>query len=444
MKYINLLLFLVLYQFTSGQTAVDTLKLSNVNQYVKIDSIRISGNDITEKLIILREMTFTEGDEVNSKIIDYNRERIYSLGLFNYVNLYLLKKQQDTVLLIDVYEKWYIYLFPFMSFNGGDFKNLTYGIKFRLENFRGLNETINANFAFGYDPMISLSYNNPTLFFDEDIGFGFEISYKDFANKSKNAEALIGKEFEYTFYTAAVSFSKRINNFNLLTLEPRYTYVESGVPVVSEQITASSTQIDRALILRMNYVYDSRDLKQFPKSGLYSSVDFTHKGFGINDISYNIFKVDLRQYNLLNDALTFRWRVNYRSTFGKNVPYYDYSFFGYEDYVRGHSSDEIEGTQYLLNSIELSYAIIDEWDFSLTLPLIPKNLTSLRIGLNFNIFADAGTTFDDFEELRFNNFLSGYGVGLNILFLPFNSLRLEYAFDEYMNGEALIGLGFSF
>jgi len=443
MKFINFLLFLLLYQFTMGQTVSDTLQLINESQYIKIDSIRITGNEITDKSIILREMTFGEGDEVNNKIIDFNRERIYSLGLFNYVNLYVLEEQQDTVLLIDVYEKWYIYIFPFLYFNGGEFENPTYGLKFRLENFRGLNETINANFALGYDPTISVSYFNPNLFFDEDIGFGFEISSQDFTNKSKNAEALIGKEFEYTFYTAAVSFSKRINQFNLFTVEPRYSYVETGVPI-SKQITASSTPIDRTISFRMNYVYDSRDLKQFPKTGLYSLVDFTHKGFGINDISYNILEVDLRQYNLLVDDITMRWRVNYRSTFGKNVPYYDYSFFGYDEYVRGHRSDEIEGAQYLLNSIELSYTIIDKWDFSMNLPLIPRSLTSVLIGINFNIFADAGTTFDDFEELRFNNFLSGYGIGVNILVLPFNSLRLEYAFDEYMNGEALIGVGFSF
>ncbi len=444
MKFINLLLFVMMYQLVSGQTTIDTLKLTDKNQYVKIDSIRISGNDITEEFIILREMTFSEGDKVNNKIIDFNRERIYSLGLFNYVNLYLLEEQQDTVLLIDVYEKWYIYPLPFLYFNGSEFNNPTYGINFRLENFRGRNETVNAFFAFGYDPTISVSYYNPTFFFDEGIGYGFKINYKDFANKSKNAELFVGTEFEYTFYSAAISFSKRINQFNLLTLEPRYTYVESTVPIVSKQITASSTPIDRALSLSMNYIYDSRDLKQFPKTGLYTLVGFTHKGFGINDISYNILEVDLRQYNLLSDFLTFRWRVNYRSAFGKNVPYYDYSFFGYEEYIRGHSSDKAEGAQYFLNSIEFSYTIVDEWNISIKLPLIPQNLTSVRIGLNFNIFADAGTTFDDFEELRFNNFLSGYGFGLNILVLPFNSLRLEYAFDEYMNGEALVGIGFSF
>ncbi|KUG24866.1 hypothetical protein ASZ90_005327 [hydrocarbon metagenome] len=53
-------------------------------------------------------------------------------------------------------------------------------------------------------------------------------------------------------------------------------------------------------------------------------------------------------------------------------------------------------------------------------------------------------TFDNLDEVKLNNFVSGYGVGLNILFLPFNSVRFEYAFDEYMNGEFIFGLGFSF
>lgn len=442
MKFISLFSFLFIVQLLHGQT-VDTLKLTDENQYVVIDSIKITGNETTEEFIILREMTITAGDEVNIKDISFNRERIYSLGLFNYVNSYLIREKETTTLQIDVYEKWYLYPFPFLFFNGGQFKNPTYGVNFRLENFRGRNETLNAYIALGYDPAVSLSYSNPALIFDADIGLGVSVGYQDFTNKSYNAEQIVGKEFEYTFYSGVVSLSKRIDQFNMFTLVPSYTYVETDVPV-SKKITASSKSIDRVLGLSAEYSYDSRDLKQFPKSGLFSYLRLSHNGFGINGISYNILRFDFRQYNELIRDVTARWRMTYRNAFGKNVPYYNYSFFGYDEYVRGHRDDKTEGLQYFLGSFEMSYAIVNEWDLSLDLPLLPKRLTSTRIGVNFNIFADAGTTFNKFNELQFNSFSSGYGLGLNILFLPYNSIRFEYAFDEYMNEEFLIGLGFSF
>ena len=441
MKFISLLFFLILGQLHYAQ--VDTLKLSDEHQYVKIDSIKIIGNDITEEFIILREMTFSIDDEVNIKDIEYNRERIYSLGLFNYVNLYVLHNEEENTLLIDVYEKWYLYPFPFVFFNGGEFKNPTYGVNFKLENFRGRNETLNAYIALGYDPSVFLNYYNPALLFNNDIGMGIELGYRDFGNKSYNAERIVGEDFEYTFYSGAISFSKRINQFNLVQISPSFTYIETDA-YISNSITASETSIDRVPALTAAYLYDSRDLKQFPKSGVYSLVELTHKGFGVGNISYNTFYLDFRQYNELIKDITARWRVTYRNAFGDVVPYYDYSFFGYEEYVRGHREDEMEGLQFVLGSFEMSYAILNEWDFSLDLPLLPKRLTSTRIGVNFNIFADAGATFNKFDELLLNSFISGYGFGLNILFLPYNSVRFEYAFDEYMNGEFLVGLGFSF
>ncbi|PKL81550.1 MAG: hypothetical protein CVV24_14660, partial [Ignavibacteriae bacterium HGW-Ignavibacteriae-3] len=63
---------------------IDSLKLAD-NEAVRIDSIRISGNDITEEFIILRELTFQIGDTVSGKTLKYNRERVYSLRLFNHV-----------------------------------------------------------------------------------------------------------------------------------------------------------------------------------------------------------------------------------------------------------------------------------------------------------------------------------------------------------------------
>ncbi|MDZ7763546.1 MAG: POTRA domain-containing protein [Melioribacteraceae bacterium] len=85
MKIAILILFLV--QLLSAQV-IDTLYLSSENQFVEVDSIAIEGNDITEEFIILREMSIVEGDRVNSNLINYDRERIYSLGLFNYVDLH--------------------------------------------------------------------------------------------------------------------------------------------------------------------------------------------------------------------------------------------------------------------------------------------------------------------------------------------------------------------
>lgn len=438
----NFFLLLTLISSIVYGQKVDTLRLS-AGQSIVIDSILIKGNSITEDFIILRELTFEEGDTVDHKILEYNRERVYSLALFNYVDFFVINESSKNKLLIEVFEKWYLYPIPFLYFNEDNFKNATYGISFLLQNFRGRNESISAYLAFGYDPTYSLRYTNPWLNYKHKIILRTALSYQDFGNKSYNAEDLYGDDFEYKIVSVDLTLGKRLNQFNELYLHLGYNYVEapaSGLP----QITASGNAVDRIPYLGFEYLHDTRDLKLFPREGNYSSVQFLHNGFDNQNISYNIFRFDFRQYRELFHNLTVRWRFDYRNAFGPTVPFYDYSYLGYDEYVRGHRDNDEEGKQRLLGSAEFSYTLIKEWKLSLDLPVLPKSLTSTRIGVNINIFVDAGTTFNEFEELFLNRFNSGYGLGLNILFLPHNSIRFEYAVDEYMNGEIIIGTGFSF
>ena len=76
--------------------SLDTLVVKG-NQKVRIDSIKISGNNVTKDFIIRRELTISEGDSVTEKIIDYNRERIFSLRLFTNVKMFVYESDKKNV-----------------------------------------------------------------------------------------------------------------------------------------------------------------------------------------------------------------------------------------------------------------------------------------------------------------------------------------------------------
>lgn len=154
--------------------------------------------------------------------------------------------------------------------------------------------------------------------------------------------------------------------------------------------------------------------------------------------------MDFRGYQTILGDLSSKVRLFHRRTFGKLVPLYDYSYLGYSERIRGHSNNFIEANNSILTSAELSYPLLSEWNFSIKLPLIPQNLTSARVAIHFNLFADAGTVFNNGQPLIPRKFYSGYGVGLILLFLPYNALRLEYAINELGKGEVLFATGFSF
>lgn len=434
------LLFICAANFLYAENT-DSLRI--VTQKFVADSIIIHGNDITEEYIIIRELTFQVGDSVNRKELHFNRERIFSLGLFNRVEVNNDTSNSRNTIRIDVNESWYIYPIPFWYVMNGDFKKSTYGINFTFRNFRGRNQTLRAQLGLGYDSFFSLNFDNPSLVYKSGIGMGFGLSYYKYINRNLEAEKLVGKEFDYKIFGAYLSFYKRFDQFNLSGLSSGFSYREALVEP-GKGITASSKSIDRYPYVTLFYFYDSRDLKLFSDYGFYASASITHKGFGLNSISYNVFETDIRQYLSFTEQLTAKFRANLRHTFGKLIPYYDYSFLGYTEKIRGHYKDYMEGHNSLLSSVELSLPILSEWNISLKLPLIPQSLTSARVGIYLTTFFDTGTTFDNNHRIKLEKFYSGYGFGLTFLVLPYNAFRFEYAINELGKGEFVIASGFSF
>ena len=154
---------------------------------IKIDSISITGNDITEEFVILREIDIEEGEFVNNKILDFNKERIFSLGLFNRVKINLIDRTSFVEMNIEVSESWYIYPLPFLKLRDNTIARATYGLIVLYKNFRGRNETIKAVVTAGLDPTFGLSYYNPVLLTGSDLMFE-GISLQSFLNINPPAD----------------------------------------------------------------------------------------------------------------------------------------------------------------------------------------------------------------------------------------------------------------
>ena len=434
-RKIIIVLFLIISNL-AGQDFVDE------SDPIIVDSIRITGNTTTEEHIILRELDFGIGDTISQNSILFNKERVFSLGIFNKVEMYVAKDSTINVLNIDVTESWYIYPLPFLRLRENSFKRSSYGLGVLYKNFRGRNETLWALITFGFDPTYMLYYYNPVLITGKNLTFGLSLGFTDLENRSISSEILNGQEFSYNYIHGQISFGYRINQYNMITHSSLYEYVE--LPEKISTLSGSNENIDRTFSMGLTYEYDNRNLKQFSNNGTFGKFDIIHKGFGINNISYNILMADVRQYNIVFGDLTTKWRGAYRGTFGSSIPFYALSLLGDDEYIRGHRFNKREGNNYLITSLEVNYPIIKELDFSLDLPLLPKNLTSARIGLYTNIFVDSGTTFNNGEALKIRSVDTGWGLGLTLLILPYNAIRFEYAFNELSRGEFILETGFSF
>ena len=412
------------------------------NYSVVIDSIVIEGNDITENYIILRELTFKTGDTLNPKLASYNRERIYSLDIFNEVKLKPFEYENKNFLLITIEESWYIYPIPFITLKDRDWSKLSYGLRLRLKNFRGRNETLSGIFGLGYDPSFNFFYTNPNLVYSLDLFASLQLGYAEINNESKIAEELADNDFTQKLYYGKFIFGKRFGLYHRLSVSLGLDYIET--PFYIKGISASNQRIDRTIILGFTYNYDTRDLAQYATNGIFALVNYEFKGMGINNVDYKISYLDFREYRRLFGDLTGKWRFATRHTNGK-VPFYDNSFIGLRERLRGHWTDLQEGNDYYVGSLEFNYYILSDYRLNLYfIPWLPKSLLSYRVGLVGELFVDTGTTRFNGQPLTLKQFNTGYGTGISILFLPYFISRLEFALNEIGNSEFIFDLSASF
>lgn len=439
MRYIKIVIFIFLLTEISLAYNFDK---SDTTKSIKINSIKILGNRTTEEHIILRELDFKVDDIVSQSQLAYNQERVFSLGIFSKVKFDLNKINQNTDLVIRIEESWYIYPFPYLVLRENSLKRSSYGMGVLYKNFRGRNETLWALVTFGYDPTYLLSYYNPVLVQGSNFTFGFELGYTDLDNRNIASEILNGSHFSYNYIYGSFSIGYRLNQFNQISHTSKYEYL--NMPETVTELSASGSNIDRIFSMALAYELDNRNLKQFSNDGTYASVILNHKGFGINDILYNVFTADIRKYNMVYGDFAAKWRGLFRSTFGKSIPFYALSLLGDQEYIRGHRFSKREGNNYFLTSLEFNYPIIKATDLQFDLPLLPKSLTAARIGLYANLFFDTGETFNNGETPNIKNLDSGWGFGITLLVLPYNAIRFEYAFNESNESEFIIETGFSF
>ena len=436
-------LIIIFLCFTTTIKPIDGDTLYFKGDYsVVIDSIVIKGNEQTEDFIILRELTFGVGDTLNPKIAEYNRERIYSLDIFNFVHLRPFETNQEIILLIDIEESWYIYPLPFITLKDRDWEKISYGVGVLIKNFRGRNETLRGKLALGFDPSLNFSYQNPNLAHELNLFTSFEIGFNNVSNRSETAEDIAGEEFSQDFYFGKIVFGKRFGLFHRFGITVGYDYVET--PFYIEGINASDQRIDRTVILGFGYNFDTRDLRQFPTNGIFAFVNYELKGMGVNGINYRVGYLDFREYRQIIGGLSAKWKAAVRLTNG-NVPYYDYSYLGLGTRIRGYWNDQMEGNDLFFGSVELDYYLVQDYRLDLYwIPLLPKSLLSYRVGLAAELFIDTGTTRLNGEPLTLKQFSTGYGAGMYFLLLPYFVFRLDLAFDEKGNSQWIFDLGTSF
>lgn len=404
-----------------------------------ITSFAVFGNELTKPEIILRELTVRVGDSIDVREIEYSRNRIYSLGLFNRVDI-TWPPLDSTIVLIEVDERWFLYPVPMAGIVERNWDNWYYGLGVKHDNFRGRNEKLFAGFVLGYNPWVSLSYVNPWILGESQMFMETSFAWSRVVNKSMRSQGE-GPNFHEIHYRVYDAIGKRLDQFRSVWLTATFDYVE-----VTEKRTGrtlSESGIDRYLSIGIGAKHDTRNLAEYPTEGVFSFVNITKKGVGFGPVDMTTWAADARVYKNLYKGVSLATRVFAKLNSGPAVPNYQHVYFGYSERIRGHFNQEVEGENLAGGFAELRLPIVPH--VYVHIPEVPiRQFATWRLGLYAAVFADAGLVWDRKQRPDWAGLSRGIGAGLHVL-LPYGTVfRIDRAWNEHGAGEWIFDLGASF
>jgi outer membrane protein assembly factor BamA len=402
-----------------------------------VSKIVVVGNESTREYVILREMSLKVGAPLDSLAMDRDKKQIYSLQLFNKVDLdYTVEGNQATVF-VRVSERWYIFPIPIVGFKYHDLKKPYYGAALVHQNFRGRNEKIMASAVFGYDGWFNLAYQNPKLTSDDDIFLRSHIGFSHVKNQNTSEG-----EYDQKVSVGSVTVGKRHGLYMMVLGFAGYDQWEVSDP--QPGWTVSPMGKDRFITLGAAFRYDRRDIHEYTMAGEYIAIAVTKYGLGESDVNLFRYGLDVRDYEPLGNDVSICGRIFGSFLSGGISPTYLHEYFGHGDRIRGYYSTVLEGEDILGSSVELRVSILKPRYETVSISFLPPEFRIWRYGLYAGVFADAGTTWFRTDQVLKGPWYAGYGAGLHFL-LPYSFvLRTEYAFNQHGRGQFVLGIGASF
>lgn len=479
MKYLLLLIILSYYvlfptDFLFSQTGTDTynsdqndsLQKQFEDNALKIDSmdlivssIIITGNKITKEDIITREMSLKKGSKFTLKKYSDDIQNIYNLALFTKVDLIPVPvNDKEIALNVDVQERWYILPLPSGGIEDGEWKKVWLGMNLRWDNFRGRNERANLGFRVFYNPSVSLGYYVPWIGDKLHLFMGIGGSWQRQRNKSLDA---VGRQngsgtityndsnYDNIQYNAELSIGRFFGkHFSVFT---NYQFHHLRVTQYAQGRTLSEDGIDRYLVFGGGIAYDTRDIYEYATKGIYFRTSYHRYGFLDKEINFGRFSIENQSFIPINFTknyyITLASKLYTSLAIGANIPLYNHEYLGYsEDYIRGWRGQAFEGDDVFTLYNEIRIPIVKPRYLKGRQIMIVKSIPivkdlDIRHGLYLTLFYDVGTVWYKDESIFKKRFLSGAGIGINVI-APFGYvLRADWGFRL---GRPTVGqLGFS-
>jgi outer membrane protein assembly factor BamA len=424
---------------------------------VTISSLTFEGNRITRERILLREVTFREGQSIARESLPYHLERskgnLWNLLLFNFVEIDTCHYSANEIdVVVRVTERWYVWPIPFVEFADRNLREwwetkrwdrLDYGTLVRWSNFRGLKEELTLHLRFGFNNRYELRYEIPYLDKAQKWGIEFkggyeqshEVAFATVNNKRvffKNSKSHIRKE-SY----GAITPRWRPNLYNLHKLEVGYTHawVHDSVAKLQPAYFGAGENVSRYFSIEYEVMRDVTDYTDYPTKGYRIEFKLRKDGLRIMDSPVDIWTIEFEyaKYWQIHNRWYFAHAQKIKASSTNGQAYSLQEGLGYErNFVRGYELYVVDGQHYGLLKTALKWAILPMRKVKLKF-LRSEKFNTLPLAIYISANFDMGFVMDN----QFNvgnplagSLLLGGGMGIDLVTFYDISWRAEYSVNK--------------
>lgn len=436
---------LLLSGYVAGQE-----KPSAMRGNVRVGSISVSGNKVTRRSVILRELNIAEGsrlpvDSVN-EVIASNKQRLLNLQLFNSVEQALTYENDTTISWnIIVQERWYYIPTGILQFadrdinawwvnSDHDIRRVTAGVTVTDINFRGNLEQLAVTVQGGYTEKLGISYLRPYVNKGQTHGWGFMADvarsrvayYASVKDKLAFAGDYTGPViWQMADVGARYVYRPAYASRHLFQLSYNALHVGDTITKLNEDYYKNGGTSTKYLELLYRFEYNRVDNWSYPLKG-FKLVNYLVLRDGFEGLNFQAFLNDevgyfSNPFRKWYTAVILRGRLMYP----QDQPYYFRGGLNMQrEQVRGYEYYVADGYNYGILRIDVKREI-----FSKRYAVPVKYINTVPFRVYPKVFFDMGYINNPYPG---NNTLPGtllysFGAGVDIVTLYDVKVRIEFA-----------------
>jgi outer membrane protein assembly factor BamA len=382
-----------------------------------IDTVYVHGNTRVKTIAILREMESRPGNRLDALAVDRDQRFLDDLSPFATVDVNVEPVGDDNcVLHVVVTERPTLLLkliYPVLEYDINT-ERFSYGLKWNDRNFRRRLESFSLDAVRDNrdNDAASAAWSTGWLGW-KHVGLGTRISY--FNRAEASSEPSIVEQTRGQVNVAIPLTESRI----------AFAQILAGVAFANNRIGVhDEDSVEEELLSpSLGFRFDNRVGTTKPRRGAYFYVNLlSNRVINAGADSYFRIDNDVRYFHPLDETTVLAFRSLLNLQMGQYPSYIRFGLGG-PGTIRGYERSDFRSAHRWVQTVELRML---PWPKVLyRLPFL--GTTDFQLGLA--AFVDTGIGWSDASEFTYDNFHSGFGIGLR-LFSPIqDAVRLDVGYS---------------